>query len=1154
MRDKYNQSEVQQVDQIGSILRNIEVTEFICFNMTNQRPEYHSLGISSQKPWEIFDGIMSEQMIVRTIQIRNEILYFLRSKKLLKDCETELHCSIVEEHQERRPARQGQGDRRRQYDGNALVVKGKNADVKTAMDKLKKWIDNFTCKSIALSVSTKIMHFFASELESLKSDLESREVLILDIREAKSKLWKKKDIEGEEEIPFTVRVETLDGESCASFAKKIEEKLNIVESEEFELSDRQLSILMSALKDQKIPKNEHYYVAVEFKQRRTGSAKIIAIKHFEAALEKGIGTTSPYLQFKDQMYNPPKFIQEILFHHQKYASCMNVNAKTLGIEVSRPNNGSGSYKFSGNRGSIQKMIFNLKNFEIGFVRLCDKKEFEINLPLDELKKDGRYKTLENDLAKTCNVKIFSFGCLPSDIENEVKKCSGDFQYFSDDSPFFEQDDSPNNTIGTYTFGNTTIQVIKGDITKLTVACIINGANDQLDHSNGLAKAISDAGGPSIQKGCHNYVQENGILGVGGAVLQGGGNLPCTKIIHVSCPHWDASKSGQRKSTGELSSCIQTVFNLCETHKLSSIAVPSLSTGVFRFPSGVSTNTIVRECKQYIERNAGTCIQRILFIDRSATIVNSFYKDCQRAFGLNPRSQYLSEDLDFSESIYGTTLVSPVQKTFSKPPTTEFLWLENDNQYYPYDAQQQSLLQMAYQNNPQGQATFKRGKYTYTVNFNSLEQVNDSTQIKRKIKINTIVDPESIPLPKPPMDPGFNDFDSDDSGIHFPWYFLNEFNSWVHYQNDVAKKISDAYLNNPKGSVTMEINSYTYIIDFHTMMQTNQSTGTTRTVKVDKNRLDAAMDHLANASGERVILYGLMENLSRARVKFDNFIQTKIAYKEVDIHGLPKTVMIPTIMKLKKKYSYLRVEIKDKGEDYCIKLNGVEKEVQLVQDELKDHYIKFLEQVTKQEQGPGISLPKEWKQHTANEMVLLVPLVNGCPEWIKVATQFNSTSARPIARIDRIQNKWLWRKYQQTKDSFKELKQNPNELTVFHGTSNTDPDLICKGSEGFDFRHSSKGMWGKANYFAVNASFCEIYQYVDPATQLRKIFMVKLLAGNVVHLQPSSSLTMPPLFPTSNSNFVGQRYDTVSGDHSAGSKIYMLYTNERTYPEYLVTYS
>jgi hypothetical protein len=86
----------------------------------------------------------------------------------------------------------------------------------------------------------------------------------------------------------------------------------------------------------------------------------------------------------------------------------------------------------------------------------------------------------------------------------------------------------------------------------------------------------------------------------------------------------------------------------------------------------------------------------------------------------------------------------------------------------------------------------------------------------------------------------------------------------------------------------------------------------------------------------------------------------------------------------------------------------------------------------------------------------------------------------IIKIERIQNKFLWKVFSQ------ELEMVAHKLNIsiskvktldlYHGTSNTPPNLIYTSEEGFDMRFSPGGMWGRANYFAVNSSYSNSYAY------------------------------------------------------------------------------
>ena len=133
-----------------------------------------------------------------------------------------------------------------------------------------------------------------------------------------------------------------------------------------------------------------------------------------------------------------------------------------------------------------------------------------------------------------------------------------------------------------------------------------------------------------------------------------------------------------------------------------------------------------------------------------------------------------------------------------------------------------------------------------------------------------------------------------------------------------------------------------------------------------------------------------------------------------------------------------------------------------------------------------------------------------------------------------------------------LKSNCiDEKLLFHGTRETEPKMIYSDTVGFDMRYSREGMWGKANYFAVNSSYSdEKYAYKIPNSCLKQIFISKVLIGDSVTVMPNnSSLIKPPAYQKNGKHI---QYDSVNGE-TMGSVVYMIYENSRAYPEYLVTY-
>ena len=82
-----------------------------------------------------------------------------------------------------------------------------------------------------------------------------------------------------------------------------------------------------------------------------------------------------------------------------------------------------------------------------------------------------------------------------------------------------------------------LSIIEGDVLSESVDAIVNAANEDLKHIGGLAKAILDAGGPSIQSESTRYVEKNSKVKAGNAVCLGAGMLPVKHFILAVAPRW-----------------------------------------------------------------------------------------------------------------------------------------------------------------------------------------------------------------------------------------------------------------------------------------------------------------------------------------------------------------------------------------------------------------------------------------------------------------------------------------------------------------------------------------------------------------------------------------------------------------------------------------
>ncbi|MFW9829503.1 MAG: macro domain-containing protein [Candidatus Thorarchaeota archaeon] len=149
--------------------------------------------------------------------------------------------------------------------------------------------------------------------------------------------------------------------------------------------------------------------------------------------------------------------------------------------------------------------------------------------------------------------------------------------------------------------NSKIKLIQGDITELNTEVIVNAANAQLILGSGVAGAIRKKGGPSIQEECNKM----GGTFVGGAVITSGGNLKAKFVIHAVGPRMGEGNEDEKLKNATLNS-----LKLMDEYKLSSIAFPAISTGIFGYPIDKCAEIMLSTTKNYLKGN--TQIKEVIF--------------------------------------------------------------------------------------------------------------------------------------------------------------------------------------------------------------------------------------------------------------------------------------------------------------------------------------------------------------------------------------------------------------------------------------------------------------------------------------------------------------------------------------------------------------
>ncbi len=161
-------------------------------------------------------------------------------------------------------------------------------------------------------------------------------------------------------------------------------------------------------------------------------------------------------------------------------------------------------------------------------------------------------------------------------------------------------------------GRVKLQIVQGDITEESVDAIVNAANAHLRHGGGLAGAILRRAGPRIQEESDAWIREKGPVTHAEPAFTSGGNLSCKYIIHAVGPVW-----GEGAEDNKLALAITGTLRLADHLGLSSIALPAISTGIFRFPKERAARVILRAVREYfsIKPDSGIELVRLTLYDQ-----------------------------------------------------------------------------------------------------------------------------------------------------------------------------------------------------------------------------------------------------------------------------------------------------------------------------------------------------------------------------------------------------------------------------------------------------------------------------------------------------------------------------------------------------------
>jgi len=147
-----------------------------------------------------------------------------------------------------------------------------------------------------------------------------------------------------------------------------------------------------------------------------------------------------------------------------------------------------------------------------------------------------------------------------------------------------------------------ISIVEGDITSQQVDAIVNAANSALQLGAGVAGAIREAGGPTIQQECDAI----GPIAVGDAAITGAGDLPARFVVHAAgmAPGGAADEQSVRSS-------VRASLNLAREKGLTSIALPAIGAGIGGFGMQRCAEVSLEEVRRHMDET--TSLEEVRFV-------------------------------------------------------------------------------------------------------------------------------------------------------------------------------------------------------------------------------------------------------------------------------------------------------------------------------------------------------------------------------------------------------------------------------------------------------------------------------------------------------------------------------------------------------------
>lgn len=187
-----------------------------------------------------------------------------------------------------------------------------------------------------------------------------------------------------------------------------------------------------------------------------------------------------------------------------------------------------------------------------------------------------------------------------------------------------------------------LQVRLGDITEESVDVIVNESNGNLNHTSGVASALSTKGGKEIQLQSDRWVRKHGSVPPGQVAVTEAGQLPCKWIIHAVGPIW---RGGNWREDSELWDAMWNCLVWASKLHAQSIAIPAIGATFLGFQKERCAYLLVDCIAKFFHKHPKTKLKEIRIVNHSDIVTDAVVFEVVGKF---------TSGCDTSESEMGTS--------------------------------------------------------------------------------------------------------------------------------------------------------------------------------------------------------------------------------------------------------------------------------------------------------------------------------------------------------------------------------------------------------------------------------------------------------------------------------------------------------------------